>query len=250
MVSVLLEDAWVSYPVKMSIRSRSTMAAMANSLSFGHIAQEKTGPVQVEAVRGVSIKLEPGERLAIIGKNGAGKSTLLKAIAGIIPLSSGNREVIGTRLSLLALGAGTEIERSARDNLHTIGNLLGIDKADMPDYIANVMEFTELGKFFELPLSSYSSGMLVRFMFGAMTYQPADIMIVDEIIGAGDASFVKKAQARSMSLYEQSNILVLSTHAPQITYELCNRAILMERGKIVADGAPHDIWKFYHKRRK
>lgn len=247
MAEINITDMRVNYPVRLGGRERSTMAALAATASFGRIASDVKKIPEVEAIRGINLRVKSGDRLAIIGRNGAGKSTLLKTMAGIILPKHGHIHIDGETLSLLTLSAGTNHQLTARENLKMIANLLGIPKSDLFDYMENVYDFTELGEFFDMPLSTYSSGMLVRFMFGAMTYKSSDILIVDEIIGAGDAVFFNKAQERARSIFKQSKILVLSTHSPEITYELCNRAILMVQGKILADDTPENVWKLYEK---
>lgn len=221
------------------------MASLAATASFGRIAGDLRRIPEVQSLRGVSLRLEAGDRLAIIGPNGAGKSTLLKTISRILYPKHGDMDVQGDVISLLNLGAGSNMEISARDNLKMMGRLLRIEPSEMSDYVDDVFEFTELGQFFDMPLNTYSSGMLVRFMFGAMTYKSTDILVVDEIIGAGDSAFFKKAQERAKKLFQQSKILILSSHAPEITYELCNRAIWLDQGKILCDGQPEEVWEKY-----
>ena len=246
MTRIQLNNIDVSYPIRAGGRERSTMAALAATASFGRIAGDMRKIPYVNAIRGLTLDIKSGDRLAIIGRNGAGKSTLLKTISGIIHPISGTANIEGSILSLLSLGSGVNMEVSARMNLKLISKLLGIPKAELDAFTQNVFEFTELGEFFDLPLNTYSAGMLVRFMFGAVTYKPADIIVVDEVIGAGDAKFFKKAEARARELFKQSSIFVLSSHSPDITYELCNRAILMSRGEILLDGTPKDVWDKYH----
>lgn len=247
MPSILLDNIHVNYPVRLGGRERSTMAALAATASFGRIAGDMRKLAEVEAIRGLSLKVNSGDRLAVIGRNGAGKSTLLKLIAGIMFPKTGHMHIEGETLSLLSLGAGANVDMSARHNLRKMAKLLGIPKNEIEAYSQDVLEFTELGEFFDMPLSTYSAGMLLRFMFGAMTYKTSDILIVDEVIGAGDAQFFKKAQERAKAIFEQSKILVLSTHSPEITYELCNRAILMVQGNIVLDDTPENVWAEYHR---
>jgi len=247
MAEIQITDMRVNYPVRLGGRERSTMAALAATASFGRIAADMKKIPEVEAIRGINLNVKSGDRLAIIGRNGAGKSTLLKTMAGIILPKEGNIHIDGETLSLLELSAGTNHQLTARDNLKMIAYLLGIPKSHLSDYVDDVYDFTELGEFFDMPLSTYSSGMLVRFMFGAMTYKSSDILIVDEIIGAGDSVFFKKAQERARKIFQESKILVLSTHSPEITYELCNRAILMVKGKIIMDDTPQNVWRMYEK---
>lgn len=246
-VHVTLKDVHVSYPLRIGGRERSTMAGLAATASFGRIAGDLKKIPEVHSLRGVSLHLEAGDRVAIIGRNGAGKSTLLKTISRILYPKHGDMHVEGDVISLLSLGAGTNMEASARENLKMIGRLLRIENAETDRYTQDVFEFTELGEFFDMPLNTYSSGMLVRFMFGAMTYKSSDILVVDEIIGAGDNAFFQKAQERAKKLFEESKILILSSHAPEITFELCNRAIWLDQGKIVYEGSPQDVWDKYLK---
>ncbi len=245
MTHIVLEDVHVSYPVKVGGRERSTMAALASTASFGRIAADMKSLPRVQAIRGLSFRAEAGDRIAIVGRNGAGKSTLLKTVAGLMNPSQGKVDIEGTVLALLSLGGGLNTEKSARQNLRMMAKLLDIPSAEYDDFENDVYEFTELAEFFDMPLMTYSSGMLVRFMFGTMTYKSADIMVIDEIIGAGDARFFSKAQQRAEALFKTSKILLLSSHAAEVTYELCNRAIWLENGTIAMDGSPRDVWDAY-----
>ena len=247
MVHISFDKISVKYPVRISGKERYTMAALVATASCGRVEGHMNKIPYINAITELSLEIKEGDSLAIIGRNGAGKSTLLKTVAGILHPFSGTSDIQGRVLSLLSLGSGVNMELSARSTLMFIAKLLGLAKSELPLYIQDVYEFTELGEFFDLPLNTYSSGMLVRFMFGAATYKSSDIIVVDEIIGAGDSDFFNKAAARAKALFKSSKILLLSSHSPEITYELCNKAILMSKGSIVASGTPKEVWTEYRR---
>jgi ABC-type polysaccharide/polyol phosphate transport system ATPase subunit len=175
---------------------------------------------------------------------------VLKLCAGLINPTHGGVEIEGSRASLLTPGSGLDYERTGLENVDLVGRLLGVSRSGRKDLIEDVVEFTELGDFLTLPIRTYSAGMLVRLMFALATSVPRDILIVDEIIGAGDALFVEKAAQRVRSLLSKAKILILATHSGEIASQMCNRAIWMESGRPLMSGAPDDVWDAYINQRK
>jgi ABC-type polysaccharide/polyol phosphate transport system ATPase subunit len=245
MAKLALSDVYVRYPVYASSRQRSILSFAANRASFGHIAREAGRIPVVDALNGVSIDLKVGDRLAIVGRNGSGKTTILKVCAGLVLPDAGSTTIEGSRAAVLNPSAGLDPEKSGVENVNTIGRLLGVPRNRREALLADVAEFTELGDFLNLPVRTYSSGMTIRLVFALATSVERDIIIVDEVIGAGDAHFVEKAAKRVRAMFERAKILVLATHAGHIASQLCNRAIWMDSGKIVMTGEPDDVWKAY-----
>jgi ABC-type polysaccharide/polyol phosphate transport system ATPase subunit len=245
MTKIELKNVEVSYPIYSSGRQRSILTFTANRASFGRVAREAGEIPVVQALRGVTLALKEGDRLAIVGRNGSGKSTLLKVCAGLILPDAGTLDVVGSRASVLNMAAGLDPDKSGAENVAMIGRLLGVKRSEHKALLDDVAEFTELGDFLNLPVRVYSSGMTVRLLFALATSVERDILIVDEVIGAGDAIFVEKAAKRIRAMFERAKILVLATHAGEIAEQFCNRAIWMDAGRPLMEGGPHDVWDAY-----
>jgi ABC-type polysaccharide/polyol phosphate transport system ATPase subunit len=196
---------------------------------------------QFWALRDVSFRLVHGESLAIIGPNGAGKSTLLQVLAGIIRPSEGSVDVRGHVSGLLTLGAGFDVELTGRDNILLAGAFLGLDDAVTRELSPGIVEYADLGQFIDAPLKTYSSGMRARLGFAIATSVDPDILLLDEVLATGDATFRAKSKARVLELVRDSKAVVLVTHDMAWVKEYCNRAILLERGHVVIEGDPDEV---------
>lgn len=190
----------------------------------------------VHALKNISLIIEPGERVGLLGHNGAGKSTFLKMLAGLYPITSGKREVFGTVRSLFDLSLGFEPDASGRENILYRGLLLGLSPKYMRSIEDEVVEFAGLGEFIDYPIKTYSAGMQVRLAFAISTAVGGDILLLDEVIGAGDANFMAKAKQRILKLIEQSEILVLASHDFGALTAICERGLVFHHGEIVFDG--------------
>ena len=193
------------------------------------------------ALRDVSFDLVHGESLAVIGPNGAGKSTLLQVLAGIILPSEGSVEVDGLISSLLTLGAGFDQELTGRENIRLAGAFLGIQGREMADRTPGIIEFADLGPFIDAPIRTYSSGMRARLGFSIATSVDPDILLLDEVLATGDEVFRAKSKARVLDLVRQAKGVVFVTHDMNWVVEFCNRAILLQHGRIVAEGDPAEV---------
>ena len=189
--------------------------------------------------------MKHGDRLALIGHNGAGKSTLLKTIAGIYEPTEGVISTNGSIASLLDISLGMNSESSGRENIYSRGMLLGMTRKQIDEISEDIIEFTELADFIDLPVRTYSSGMAVRLAFAISTAVKPDILLLDEVIGAGDASFMERARIRITELIESVGILIFSSHSEQDVRDFCNRGIVLDAGKIVFDGTVNDAFDFY-----
>jgi ABC-type polysaccharide/polyol phosphate transport system ATPase subunit len=194
----------------------------------------------------VTLSVNPGDRLGIIGMNGAGKSTLLKTIAGIYAPHQGRVRVQGRITPLMELGAGFDAEQTGRENIYLNGALLGFSPVEMKEKEQAIAEFSELKEFLDMPVKYYSSGMYGRLAFSIATMTQADILLIDEVFATGDAHFVEKSAQRILELLEQSRIVVIVSHNLDQIKKLCNRAIVMEKGIIVNDGHPDDMINYYN----
>jgi len=197
------------------------------------------------ALQDVTFRLVHGESLAVIGPNGAGKSTLLQALAGIITPSEGVVDVRGHISSLLHLGAGFDQELTGRDNIMLAGAFMGIPHDDMVRRSEGIVDFADIGQFIDAPIKTYSSGMRARLGFSIATSVDPDILLLDEVLATGDQVFREKSKARVLDLAKGAKAIVLVTHDMNWVTEFCNRAMLIERGHVVAEGEPEEIVRIH-----
>jgi len=209
--------------------------------TFTNLLRRDDGPREFWALRGVTFKVERGESLAVIGPNGAGKSTLLQVLAGIITPTEGEIDIRGKVSSLLTLGAGFDQELSGRDNILLAGAFLGMSGREMAERMDGIIDFTDIGPFIDAPIRTYSSGMRARLGFSIATAVDPDLLLLDEVLATGDQVFRAKSQARVMDLVRAAKGIVLVTHDMNWVTEFCNRAMLLEAGRIVAEGDPAEI---------
>ena len=209
--------------------------------SFRSLASRREGPTHFWALRDVSFRVVPGESLAVIGPNGAGKSTLLQVLAGIIQPNEGTVDVVGHISSLLTLGAGFDPDLSGRDNIRLAGAFLGIPHRVMEDTLPGIVEFADLGDFIDASIKTYSSGMRARLGFSIATAIDPDVLIIDEVLSTGDAVFRAKSKQRIVELTKSAKGIVLVTHDMAWVTEFCNRAMLIDRGHVILEGAPEEV---------
>jgi lipopolysaccharide transport system ATP-binding protein len=210
----------------------------------------RSGPAaataDIHALKDISLEIKPGERVALIGHNGAGKSTLLKTIAGLYPISSGKKEIKGEVRSLFELNLGFELEATGRENILYRGLLLGQKRQEMKRAEEAIIHFADIGEFIDYPIKTYSAGMLVRLAFAISTTIPGDLLLLDEVIGAGDLSFMAKARARINELIHKAEIMLLASHDFGSVRALCNRAIVLHHGQMIYDGDVETAINNYH----
>jgi ABC-type polysaccharide/polyol phosphate transport system ATPase subunit len=197
------------------------------------------------ALKDINLQINSGERIGLIGLNGAGKSTLLKVVAGIYPPTTGIVQISGQVTPMIELGTGLDMDLSGRENIYINGSLLGYSKAEMKTKEQDVIDFSELSEFIDMPLKYYSSGMLSRLIFSVGTMVDPEILIIDEIFSAGDARFVEKATNRMEELLDKSRIVLFVSHSLGLVERICNRAIVLDHGRIVNDGAPKKMVEYY-----
>ena len=190
----------------------------------------------IHALKGISLTISAGERIGLMGHNGAGKSTFLKALAGIYPISSGTLTVSGDVRALLDLSLGFEPDATGRENILYRGLLMGLTPKFMKTKTEEIVEFAELGEFINYPIKTYSAGMLVRLAFAISTSVGGDVLLLDEVLGAGDARFMEKARTRINGLIDAAEILVLASHDFNSLKQFCTRGLVFDKGMIAFDG--------------
>ena len=199
-------------------------------------------------IEGMSMAIAPHEKVAFVGPSGAGKSTLLKVLAGIYQPTGGVLSTTGRVVSTLNLSLGMEPEATGLENIITRGLLLGMKKKDVEQKLNDIAEFTELGEYLDMPVRIYSSGMTTRLAFATVTAMNADILLMDEVIGTGDAAFMDKAEKRLKDFMSRSKILVLASHSEAMIRKFCNKALLLEHGKMLGIGGVDEMFALYNER--
>lgn len=237
-----MKNVYMSYPSNV-YNARSIKEDV-----FSLISRKKTKGLlkDVNALNDFSLTVKEGERVGVIGHNGAGKSTLLKTIAGIYPIESGTIDVNGKIRALFEISLGFDLESTGRENILYRGLLLGASPEEMKEKTDEIIEFAELGDFIDYPVKAYSSGMAVRLAFAVSTCIDGEVLLLDEVLGTGDAKFYQKATQRVFNLMDNAKLMVFVTHDLAAMQKVCNRAILMEHGRILFDGSPEDAVKEYH----
>lgn len=233
--------------VNMSYPSSIYNAKTLKQEIFSRLKLEKPKPLlrDVHALKDFTLHVEDGDRLGVIGHNGSGKSTLLKTIAGIYPIESGSIDVQGKIHSLFDIGLGFDPEATGRENILYRGLLMGSTPKEIEEKTDEIAEFSGLGSFIDYPLKSYSTGMSVRLAFSVSTSLTGDVLLLDEVLSTGDISFVGKARDRMLSVIDRAKVMVFVTHDLSSMVEVCNRAIVLDHGAIVAEGDPKEIVAFY-----
>lgn len=225
----------------MSVRTAIRMQDVGIEFSFGR----HVGKRGFQALHGVSLCLNHGEKLGIVGRNGAGKSTLLRLIADVLQPDTGTVFRDHGRCQLLALGVGFIGHLSGRQNAYLSGLLMGIDKRDMKRRLEDVKEFSELGEFFDQPLDTYSSGMRSRLAFSTGIQLEPDILLLDEVLSVGDASFKRKSREVIRGRLDSNATIVMVSHDERILSEICDRIIWLEAGRSIEDGPPEQVLPRY-----
>ncbi|MFH6955648.1 ABC transporter ATP-binding protein [Pseudoalteromonas sp. XMcav1-K] len=199
----------------------------------------------VKALNNISIEINEGERVGILGLNGAGKSTLLRVMAGIYRPHKGKIQINGHVNPMFELATGVEFEMTGWENIALRAQLLGINHEKIPEIVPVIGEFTELGEFLNYPVKTYSSGMFARLAFAVSTAIDPEILLLDEIVGAGDLQFEDKAAKRMNELIEKGSIIVFTSHNMHLLEKYCERTIWLKKGEIVMDGDTPNVTKAY-----
>lgn len=245
MASITLQDVTVEFQIYGTIRSfKQDLLQKAGGL----IRRDSAGfnRVIVRSLNSISLNLQHGDRVGLIGHNGAGKSTLLRVLAGVYQPISGILEIEGNVSPLFNTSPGMIADDTGYENIFTCGRFLGMSTDEIESKLSDIVDFTELGEYLSLPVRTYSSGMLVRLGFAIATAIEPEILLLDEGLGAGDARFAEKVNRRINALVDSASILVLATHSESLIRNLCNKAVLMNQGRVTKMGSVEEVLDSYH----
>jgi lipopolysaccharide transport system ATP-binding protein len=240
MAHISLRQASVVLPIFNS-SSRSLTDSLVSAATGGVLTAQRGGHISIEALKNLDLEISSGDRLGIMGHNGSGKSTLLRLLSGIYEPSSGKIERSGSISSLVDISLGINAESTGRENIFLRGKLMGLSKKEIDEKIDEIIEFSELGDYINLPVRIYSSGMLLRLAFSVSTSITADILIMDEWLSVGDGAFAERASNRLRELVDSSEILVIASHTRSLIEETCNKVVWLEHGVIKKVGPVAEI---------
>src|SRR5450432_3374714 len=234
MASITLSNASVEIPVFAvgNYSLKTTLLRKAVGGKFAHAGSN----LMIDALNDVSLELRNGDRIGLVGQNGAGKTTLLRVLAGVYPPTSGAVQIIGRVSPMFDISLGMSPDSTGIENIKVCGALWGLSRAEIAAGIDDIVEFTELGDYLKIPVRTYSAGMLLRLSFAIATLRQPEILLLDEVIGVGDASFMEKAKARLQKVVSRAQILVVSSHSDVIIRDICEKAIWLTQGAIGAFG--------------
>jgi len=249
LASVTLKNVIVDFPIYGA--EKSFRSVLRTAATGGLIRREgkDNQRITVRALDNISLTLNHGDKLGIVGHNGAGKTTLLRVCAGVYSPTQGLMSYEGKISALFESAPGLDVDDTGYENILNVGLFLGMTRNEIAKKRRDIEEFTELGDYLSLPVRTYSTGMATRIGFALATSINPDILVLDEGLGAGDASFAEKAQKRVDALIERSSILIFASHSEALIRSFCNRAILMQGGTIQMDGGVEEVLEMYAKTR-
>jgi ABC-2 type transport system ATP-binding protein/lipopolysaccharide transport system ATP-binding protein len=236
-------DASVDIPV-YDVAGTSLRKFILGRTVGGRFAQGSSHVI-INALKNISFEAHDGDRIGLIGNNGSGKTTLLRALADVYPPTSGSVKVNGRVSTMFDATLGMYEDSTGFENIRVSGILWGLTRSQIEASMTDIIEFTELGDYLSLPLRTYSTGMKLRLAFAIATLRQPDILLLDEVIGVGDAGFYQKAYSRLQSLVRRTRILVVASHSNAIIKQLCNKAIWLRNGVLVAYGDVEGVLKDY-----
>ena len=244
MASIVFDNVLVDFPIYNS-NTRSLKNKLIQVATGGQLGSDKHGRVVVRALENISFQLKDGDRVGLLGHNGAGKSTLLRLLGGVYEPTFGKSTIIGKIGSLIDISLGIDPETTGRDNIYIRGALLGLTRSQVKVKIDEIIDFSELGDFVDMPLRTYSTGMHMRLAFSVSTIIRPEILLMDEWLSVGDESFQHKVENRLNDLVSSAKILVSASHSKELLLKTCNRLIWLEHGRIKMDGTPETISSAY-----
>lgn len=244
MAYIHLKNVTVEFPI-FNVNALSFKKNFIRVATGGRVLQNANERVVVRSLNDVSLNIEHGDRVGLIGHNGAGKSTFLRTLAGIYEPSSGEIQSEGKISSMLDLMFGIEAESTGYENIYMRGLMMGLSAQEIKEKTKEIADFSCLGDYLAMPVRTYSSGMMVRLAFSISAAIQPDILLIDEIFGAGDADFLKKARERMVSLMNHSRIVVFASHSAALIEEFCNKVLVLNAGQVEYFGPIQSVPKEY-----
>ena len=244
MSQIKFESVCVEFPI-FNANGRSLTSRLLEAATGGRLDKDPDGRVMVRALQGLDFEFNEGERIGLIGHNGAGKSTLLRVLARVYKPQLGKADIAGNVTSLIDIALGINPEATGRENIFIRGALLGLRKQELTDKFDEIVAFSELGDFIEMPVRTYSSGMHLRLAFAVSTVVRPEILLMDEWLSVGDESFKHKAEERLTSLVDNAKILVIASHSRDLLEKTCTRALWLEHGQVKMDAPVLQVTKAY-----
>lgn len=248
MAHITLDSVTVDVPV-YNTKSRFLATRLVDIATGGRLRKSHDGHVVVRALDDISFTANEGDRIGLVGHNGAGKSTLLRVLSRVYRPVSGRAEVNGDVGSLIDISLGINPEATGLENLFIRGLLLGLSKKEIRAKLEQIVEFSELGNYINLPVRTYSSGMHLRLAFAVATEISPEILLMDEWLSVGDRGFKAKAEERLLSLVQKTKILFIASHSRDLLEKTCNRVLWLEHGRIVMDGPTNEVLDAYFSRK-
>lgn len=243
MAHIIFEHVNIDFPI-YNAKNRSLKNTVMQAATGGQVSFGAEGTV-IRSLEDVSFEIHEGERVGLIGHNGAGKSTLLRALSNVYAPTAGRAEIIGEIGSLVDIGLGIDGEATGRENIFIRGALLGLKRKEIEERFDEIVEFSELGEFINMPVRTYSSGMHLRLAFAVATIIRPEILLMDEWLSVGDAAFNEKAEKRLNDLVQSSRILVIASHSRELIEKTCNRVMWFEHGRLKMDDSTSKVCSAY-----
>jgi ABC-type polysaccharide/polyol phosphate transport system ATPase subunit len=233
MAHISIENLTVEFAI-FGASSRSLKNKILSQATGGRVMSSARDVVTVRAIDGISLEINDGDRVGLVGHNGSGKTTLLRVLAGIYKPSGGAITIEGRVGTLLDSNAGMDPESTGLENIYLRGYMMGMSRREIAAKFDDIAEFTELGNFLALPMRTYSAGMFARLAFAVSTAAHNDILLIDEGLSAGDAAFQKKVRQRIESLFDRTPIVILASHSETMISEFCSRRVQMDHGALTS----------------
>ncbi|OGT50994.1 MAG: sugar ABC transporter ATP-binding protein [Gammaproteobacteria bacterium RIFCSPHIGHO2_12_FULL_42_13] len=245
MARIDLRSVHIEFPI-YNVKSRSIKNKFMKMATGGRIVKDANQHIVVNALNDISISFSHGDQIGLIGHNGSGKSTLLRLLSRIYEPTRGHVNIEGTVSAMLDIVQGVEAEFTGYENIYIRGILAGLTHKQIKAQVDEICELTGLGDYLAMPVRTYSSGMKVRLAFAISTCINPEILLIDEVFGAGDADFMTRARNKMISLLQQSSIVVMASHSDELIREFCNKALLLEGGQVKYFGSVNEALDRYH----
>jgi ABC-type polysaccharide/polyol phosphate transport system ATPase subunit len=243
-MSIEINGVTINLPI-YATKARSLRRQLTTATVGGALLAARDDTVFVRALDNIFLQISDGQRVGLVGRNGSGKTTLLRLLAGVYTPSIGNVTVRGRVSAALDNSLGMDVDITGRENIYTLGYYRGYSKAEISDEIEAIVEVAELGRFIDLPVRTYSAGMMARLIFAVSTAFEPDVLLLDEWLLAGDANFMAKAHERATSYVQRARIMVLASHSTETIRHLCTHVAFLRAGQLVAYGPTDEVLAAY-----